>query len=285
MINHETAYELIPEYVSGLLTGYEREQVETHLRDCAECRQSVETCRQISVNLKAELRDELLHHPTTDEMASFALSPETLSEDNRRRVGFHLEVCKTCADDLFAVKGLGSDVQYDELPHADTKSASRADSFGERVRRLFARPVVAFSIVAASLLLLAIPLFNQQFGDDSTTSVGTVGSGTELTVALAEQTRSGLSRRTVTILPEHQSVKFEMRFLAQGDRNYTVRIATDAGNVIHQERLSVETAQQGLAEVALGVKMLPDGNYTAVVMSVTAQGDPLRVYYPFTIKR
>jgi anti-sigma-K factor RskA len=285
MINHETANDLIPEYVSGLLTRDEREQVETHLRECAECRDLVETCKQLSSELKTELRDELLQHPTTDELASFVLSSETLSEDNRLRVGFHLEVCKTCADDLLAVKGLSSEVRSPEFPHADTKTAAPGVSFGERVRRLFARPVVAFSVVAAALLLLAIPLLNQQFGDVSTTSVGTVGPGTELTVALAEQTRSGLSRRTITISREHQSVKFEMRFIHEGGRTYTVGVVSDAGETISHEELRPNEAQKGLAEIRLATDDLPDGDYTAVVSSVSAQGDSLSVFYPFTIKR
>jgi len=285
MTNHETTIDLIPEYVGGLLTQDERAQVESHLPECAECRELVETCRTLSVGLKSIMREEALAHPSTEELSIFAVSPEALAEDVKQRVSFHLEVCKECADDLLAAKGLDSEVQYDDLSKHSGKITLAPDRFADRVRRLFARPAVAFSAMVVVLALLAIPLLKSQFGGSVAPSQVDGRQGSELTVALAEQTRSGLSRRTVTILPEHESVKFELRFIPDRDRNYSVRITTEAGKVLHHEPLPAEIAHRGLAEVSLGTNMLPDGDYTAIVMSVTAQGDPLRVFYPFTIKR
>lgn len=285
MNDHDVIIELIPEYAQGRLTHEDSERVSAHLTGCSECRDLLDDCKAMAADLDDALSAELQNHPTSADLSKLVFSPGDLSLDARQLLAFHLAVCKDCAGDLEHVRALAQEATFEERPVAQRMLIGSNPGFIKRLRGAFSRPLVAFSVVAVALLLLAIPLLNQRFGDVSTTSVGTVGSGAELTVALAEQTRSGLSRRTVTISREHQSVKFEMRFTHEGDRSYSVAVVSDAGKTISQELVEPEEAQKGLAQVRLATKDLPDGDYTAIVSSVSAQGDPLSVYYPFTINR
>lgn len=277
MSSHSQLQEQIPDFVAGRASEADRQLMEAHLRDCAECRAILEECAAAVAELRNLANDEPQHHPEPDQFALF--TDGALEGDDLQAFELHLDLCAECSEKLATIRQLEREVKYEATSFAS--SSGRVSPARTGLRKLFARPALVYGAALAAVALLAVPVMRSLLRSDSPTGV----SGGEKFVQLAEQTRSGLSRQEITLLPEQKTLVLEIRFIPMLDRTYSVTVATEAGRTIYTSQLSAVQVQQGVVNLRLTADDLLAGDYSAILTSTPTLGDPLRVYYPFAIKR
>ncbi len=91
-MHHLEASNLLTHYLSGDLRPGRRKNLEQHLAECAECAGWV---------MAYSLFDEALaQHPSSIEIAGFALAPETLDPPSYERCTEHLARCRECRGEV-----------------------------------------------------------------------------------------------------------------------------------------------------------------------------------------
>jgi anti-sigma factor RsiW len=277
MSSHDEIQDLIPDFAAGRASHADRQLVEAHLRDCAECRGYLEECVKTAADLRELAIAVSAQHPEPDQFALFTDS--ALTGEQLRAFELHLDLCAKCSEKLATIRQLEREVQYEVAPPANKPRHVSPAHTG--FRRFIARPVWIYGVAIAAVVLLAVPVMRSLL--EPKTPVN--GSGAEMVVQLAEQTRSGLSRRSITLSSEQTTLVLEIRFIPLLDRTYSITVVTDAGEAIQVRQLSAEEVQQGTVAVRISAKEMTSGDYSAVLTSTPADGEPLSVYYPFTIKR
>lgn len=279
MSTHDDIHDLIPDYAAGRLDSTAQSQVEVHLRDCEACRLWLEECRMAHEELAQLAAAELRAHPGPERFAQFVSG--ALAEGDRKHFQLHLDLCSDCAETLESIRRLEREVEYEDAPAVTAQGRRQRAVAREGARRWYARPAVTYAIAFAMLVLVAVPVMRGIW----TSGPSPMEGEREQVVRLSEQTRSALSRPMIQMNPALETLILEMRFRPESDRVHSVTLATDEGRLIKGEPLSPVQAQQGIASLRIESRQLGDGDYTAVLTSISKQGDTLRVYYPFTIKR
>lgn len=275
MSSHNEIQDMIPDFAVGRASDADRQLIETHLRDCAECRAMVEECAAAATDLRELVATESLHHPEPGQFALF--TDGALKGEGLLAFELHIDLCAECAEKLATINQLEREVDY-------TPAAGPAGSVSPArggLRKNFTRPVLIYGVAFAAIALMAVPVVRSLLRSDSPPGI----SGGEKVVQLAEQTRSGLSRQIITMSSEQKSLELEIRFIPLLDRTYSVTVATEAGRAIYTSQLSVDQMQNGAVTMRLIADDLLAGDYSAILTSTPTLGDPFRVYYPFTIKR
>ena len=275
MSSHDEIQDLIPDFAVGRSTDASRRLVETHLQDCAECRDFLEECAAAAADLRGLAAAESRHHPEPDQVALF--TDGVLRGEDLRNFELHLDLCAECSEKLATIRLLERQVRYELVAGVN----GRVSPVRRGLREFLARPVLVYGIAFAAVAVLAVPVVRSLLRSDSPPGV----SGGEEVVQLAEQTRSGLSRQTITLFSEQKSLALEIRFIPALDRTYSITVATEAGRTIYASQLSVDQVQHGTVTMRLTAEDLLAGDYSAILTGTPTLGDPLRVYYPFTIKR
>lgn len=272
MSSHDEIQDLIPDFAAGRASEADRRLLEAHLQDCAECRAIVEECAVTAADLKELVATELQSHPDPGQFARFAEGG--LKEQDLQAFELHLDVCAECSEKLATIRLLEREVQYEVVADA----ASFVSPVRRGFREILARPVLVYGIAFAAVVILAVPVMRSLLRHGSP-------AGEEKVVQLAEQTRSGLSRQSITLSPDLATLILEIRFIPAPSRTYSIIVVAETGKTIHAGQLSVQEIQQGSIAVRIGAKDMPSGDYSAVLTGTPTEGEPLTVYYPFTIKR
>ena len=144
-MNHLEASNLLTHYLSGDLDSRRRKGLEEHISRCADCAEWVAAYA---------LFDQALgRHPSSDEVASFALAPETLETSALERCREHLEDCRDCRHEVDLVR--------------------QAAAYGKRGSRLGGAMEPAFrsrrragwvAVAATVTLVLGVSLFFERSG-------------------------------------------------------------------------------------------------------------------------
>jgi hypothetical protein len=83
----------LPAFAASRLGDADCREVETHLVECAECRELADTCREIVAAVRDGGEALFDPHPGEEELREFALERSTKSP----RIAGHLAACATCA--------------------------------------------------------------------------------------------------------------------------------------------------------------------------------------------
>lgn len=140
MMRHDTVVPLLADYVAGALDRQKEERVEAHAAACEECRGWLKTARFLKDQLACH------HQASSSDLARLASEPETLGDQEYRRILGHLEVCEECRGELALTRRALADGRR---PQSMRGVASR---WADRVTW---RPAAA-AVIAAVLLTAAI---------------------------------------------------------------------------------------------------------------------------------
>lgn len=201
-MDHLEASSLLTGFVGGELEASERRALRRHLTECEECQVWVAT----SELLEALSPDQALteqHHPSSDELASFALAPETLDDLARRRLEGHVDGCSQCRHEAGLVSASVREAR-DELAAEPSMSGSLVGSLAAAAARAYQAPLrlaaAVILVVAAAWVGFAssrtpdeLTLSNRVFSGEQTVSAGTsmVVGATEVSSGANVVLRSG----------------------------------------------------------------------------------------------
>lgn len=274
MSSHDEIRDLIPDFAAGRASDADRQLLEAHLQGCAECRAILQECAATAADLRELTATETQHHPEPDRFALF--TDGALKGEELHSFGLHLDLCAECSEKLATIRLLEREVEYEAAAGLGGRTSPTRGGF----RKIFTRPALVYGIAFAAVALLAVPVMRSLLRSDSPAG----DSDGEKVVQLAEQTRSGLSRQSITLSPEQVTLVLEIRFIPVPSRTYSIMVSAEVGTIIHAGQLSADEVQQGSVAVRISAKDLRAGDYSAVLTGAPTEGEPLRVYYPFTIK-
>jgi anti-sigma factor RsiW len=104
-MEHESAVDLLVEYVAGTLDPEARVEVEAHVRECEECRDLVAAYRAAREAMEAD--DD---HPTSEEIVTFVCREDELRAEDRTAIESHLHSCEVCREQVAAVRASEGEV-------------------------------------------------------------------------------------------------------------------------------------------------------------------------------
>ncbi len=108
-MDHETAWGLLDELSEGRLPPELQAGVRGHADGCPECRAQLEMLEWLRSPAVVQAgRRALDGHPSTEHLARFALTPRELDRESRAYLRRHLRSCRSCRDDVAAVRGAGA---------------------------------------------------------------------------------------------------------------------------------------------------------------------------------
>ena len=96
-MEHREAARHLTDLVDGTLDAGVMESVSNHVDQCQACRGWVDTYKNLARDLDPSREP---HHPDSQTLAWYAVSPEEIHESERGRVAEHLERCDDCRGDL-----------------------------------------------------------------------------------------------------------------------------------------------------------------------------------------
>jgi hypothetical protein len=151
---HRRFAEQIPWYLRNDLSRQERSALESHLHECAGCRELLETARDLAAGVP-EAAAPLEEHPEAHLLADVALEPKSVATEARARVEEHLSTCPPCREAAEILRRQGG--KPGERRHR------RGHRGPERPRRnplsrTLLHPVAAAFYLAALLALLPLSL-------------------------------------------------------------------------------------------------------------------------------
>lgn len=135
MTHSSTRFNELTEYAAERLDATDARELEKHLAECEECKTWLETYRLLAHGLR---------HPSSPEIAEYAVTPDRVPATDRNRIRRHLDICADCARDA-------------ELTQAAATEARQENTRATEVPPAFppARRFVLGALAASALLVLA----------------------------------------------------------------------------------------------------------------------------------
>ncbi len=146
---------LIDEYVSNLLPDEDRKAVEKHLRECPVCRKLTGFAEALAEAVKETEKAGKGYHIDAQTIARLAIDPESLPQDEKDAIDYHLASCKACRDTFEKAKAVAIDA--DLVPTAP-QSFYLISRFLE-LARMLTRPVAPAWIAAACAAAIIVGFF------------------------------------------------------------------------------------------------------------------------------
>ena len=122
-MDHQQASLLLSDLREGRLDHRMAADVEAHLAECQECREWSETYGLFSETLEEEDDDKAEDHPSSEEIARFAIEPETLADQDLSRIALHLRACKRCATELDTTREAVAASRVESIAHPPSPRA------------------------------------------------------------------------------------------------------------------------------------------------------------------
>ncbi len=147
--NNNHIHHKISVYLDGELSPEERDEFETHLAGCEECRQLIEPYKQIDALLN-DFRQDRAEHLTTDETVRYYEG--TLDPQRKRNIEEHLRSCSMCTKLLEAADVL--DVGGKKLA-AEIQPVTRTGfNFNNLFDFFFSRKLIPAGVAAGVIVVL-----------------------------------------------------------------------------------------------------------------------------------
>jgi hypothetical protein len=102
MRSHHPSEELLLEYAEGTLDPDQWEEVAEHLQHCDDCRSWPETYDLLVESVGRESSRQ--SHLSSDQLCTFALTPEALERSARDQAARHQAECDSCAQEIEMVR-------------------------------------------------------------------------------------------------------------------------------------------------------------------------------------
>jgi hypothetical protein len=120
-----------------------------HYPACAECSAELRAWSELEAQLRGEAGSA---HPDEEVLLHYEQSPDSLGTAERTRVATHLAACRSCADELAALRSFDFEVLAPAPAPAPARElASILAGLGERLRGLVLHPAFAYAVVLALL--------------------------------------------------------------------------------------------------------------------------------------
>jgi alkylhydroperoxidase/carboxymuconolactone decarboxylase family protein YurZ len=149
---HRRLAERLSSMVLGEVTDAERAELEAHLAECEECRELLETARELR-EAAPGLTERLLEHPEARLLDEYAFRPETLDAEVRSWIDAHLKACKACGEAV-AVLHRSAEAPEDPASSPRRRPPRRPGLLGRTVLH----PAAAAVYLVAALVLLPFAL-------------------------------------------------------------------------------------------------------------------------------
>lgn len=92
---------LLADLAAGdLPPGTERQMAEAHVRDCPDCRESLDLLLRIRAEIARNGPAILEEHPDSGQIVAFATADPELDPTERDRISAHVDGCPSCAEDI-----------------------------------------------------------------------------------------------------------------------------------------------------------------------------------------
>ena len=161
-MEHRDAAPLLIDHVRGRLEGESARTMESHVATCAECRGLAETIRRVDHEISAHGAALFERHPTSDDLARWALAADSLPTEILARLGGHVNACPTCRREAELARRAAT-------PSLATALAGRARGLAGEGMGGWLKPALA---VAAILLawpawqgLVAVPALRREVAE------------------------------------------------------------------------------------------------------------------------
>ena len=142
------------------------EAFRAHYPRCADCAAEVRAWTELHLLLAGGRPGTEAAHPAEEQLLRFEEHPETLPAAERRAIEAHLEVCRSCPDELRALRGFDF-ASLEASPAAKTPAWRRwRETFLKPARRLLWHPAFAYALV----LILLYPIVAREWRDSTQAS-------------------------------------------------------------------------------------------------------------------
>lgn len=95
-MDHERATTLIVDHARGRLEPALAADMERHLRECEKCRQASEASSALEAQIRSRGPEYLAAHPPADDVAAYAVFPDSLPQSRLAAVALHVRACPLC---------------------------------------------------------------------------------------------------------------------------------------------------------------------------------------------
>jgi len=127
-MKHEEAAPLLPDLENGTLTSPLREELESHVDGCDECKSLHRAYRAVRAALHAEL-PRRPQHPSADEIVAYAVGRDRLDKETANRIEEHLIGCNSCGEEVRRTHRVDASLTPRAFDSAG-KPAARFERFG-----------------------------------------------------------------------------------------------------------------------------------------------------------
>ncbi len=103
-LDHDAVVPVLSDLVSGRLATGREAAAWAHVGACTECQEALSTMARVREGLERYGATLLDGHPSSDELATFALAYDELATEQLGRVGDHVRRCSRCATDVELVR-------------------------------------------------------------------------------------------------------------------------------------------------------------------------------------
>jgi hypothetical protein len=144
-------------------SGEEFAAFREHYPSCDECAAEVRAWTELHLLLAGGRSGTEAAHPAEEQLLRFEERPETLPAEERRAIEAHLEFCRSCPDELRALRGFDF-ASLGASPAAKTPAWRRwLETFPEQARNLLWHPAFAYALV----LILLYPIVTREWRDST----------------------------------------------------------------------------------------------------------------------
>lgn len=144
-------------------SGEEFAAFREHYPSCNECSAEVRAWTELHLLLAGGRPGTEAAHPAEEQLLRFEERPEALPAAERRAIEAHLEVCRSCPDELRALRGFDF-ASLGASPAAKTPAWRRwLETFPEQARSLLWHPAFAYALV----LILLYPIVAREWRDST----------------------------------------------------------------------------------------------------------------------
>lgn len=267
--NDKAIAQKLTDYFSGHLNESETAEVENHLAQCSECRQTLA--------LMDKLGGHRVHgdHPDREILIQYYHDPSAFSEGRKAQIRAHLEDCRECAYEYAFLRDMERDLAASAQTQLDRPGLLRR--FFQAIPAVLRKPAVAYFLLALTIYP-AVRYLTQGPSDEPNWAARSV---TLTSMDRSDAEVATVTRRSdsdiigVTIPQYHNLDQFEYQFEVR-DSSFSREIAVE---------LISDLTSRGSIGLLVNTRDMDDGLYTISVVEVDriAPEDTTRHNYPLRL--
>ena len=245
-------YEKLSDYYSGHLSDKENREVEAHMAQCKDCKESFMLIKMIAGDINAD-KDYEIDHINSDLLTRYFQDKSSLSTDKIEKISKHLSECRDCAFEYQFLRDMESEMKQ------SIKAELRQPSLLQRLLS-YSWGVVKKPAFAYFLLFITLyPAANWLMKSPSGTGPGFAN--------LTEYSIKELNRATGDISKTYRSPNNSLLWIAipyyhlREDYHYNYSIKNlDLSTVFSSEIISRYDSKD-IIGLIVNTENIPDGSY------------------------